>query len=57
MEQKKVEVQTRRADVSLNIPKKKLKASEKQHLDAIFKKVKAKLVVQEYEEARLGIIE
>lgn len=57
IEQKKVEVQTRRADVSLNIPKKKLKASEKQHLDTIFKKIKAKLAVQEYEEARLGIIE
>lgn len=57
LEQKKVEVQTRRADVSLNIPKKKLKASEKQALDALFKKIKAKLAVQEYEEARLAIIE
>ncbi len=57
IEQKKVEVQTRRADVSLNIPKKKLKASEKQALDALIKKIKAKLVVQEYEEARSAIIE
>ncbi|MEI6712021.1 MAG: hypothetical protein WCK88_07870 [bacterium] len=57
IEQKKVEVQTRRADVSLNIPKKKLKAVEKQALDALFKKIKAKLAVQEYEEARLAIIE
>jgi Tfp pilus assembly protein PilF len=57
IEQKKVEVQTRRADVSLNIPKKKLKASEKQALEALIKKIKAKLVVQEYEEARSAIIE
>ncbi len=57
IEQKKVEVQTRRADVSLNIPKKKLKASEKQALDALIKKIKAKLAVQEYEEARSAIIE
>ncbi len=57
MEQKKVEVQTRRADVSLNIPKKKLKANEKQALDALIKKIKAKLAVQEYEEARSAIIE
>jgi len=57
MEQKKVEVQTRRADVSLNIPKKKLKAGEKQALEALTKNIKAKLVVQEYEEARAAIIE
>lgn len=57
IEQKKVEVETRRADVSLNIPKKKLKASEKQALDALIKKIKAKLAVQEYDEARSAIIE
>lgn len=57
IEQKKVEVQTRRADVSLNIPKKKLKASEKQALEWLIKKIKAKLAVQEYEEARSAIIE
>lgn len=56
IEQKKIEIQTRRADVSMNMPKKKLKASEKQELEATIKMVKAKLAVKEYEEARAAII-
>ncbi|MCB9807385.1 hypothetical protein H6768_05970 [Candidatus Peribacteria bacterium] len=56
MEQKKVDSQTRRDDVSLNGMKKKLSAKDKLALQAIYKSVQAKLVVREYEEARSEII-
>ncbi len=57
LEQKKIDSQTRRADVSLNGVKKKISAKDKLALQNIFKSVQAKLVVREYEEARSQIIE
>lgn len=56
LEQKKIDSQTRRADVSLNGVKKKLPAKDKLALENIYKSVQAKLVVREYEEARSEII-
>ncbi len=56
IEQKKVDYQTRRDDVSLNGMKKKISAKDKLALQSIFKSVQAKLVVREYEEARAEII-
>lgn len=56
IEQKKVDSQTRRDDVSLNGVKKKISAKDKLALQSIFKSVQAKLVVREYEEARSQII-
>lgn len=56
LEQKKVDSQTRRDDVSLNGMKKKISAKDKLALQAIYKSVQGKLVAREYEEARAGII-
>jgi len=57
IEQKKIDSQTRRADISLNSVKKKISAKDKLALQNIFKSVQAKLVVREYDEARAQIIE
>ncbi len=57
IEQKKIDSQTRREEVSLNGVKKKLSAKDKLALQNIYKSVQAKLVVREYEEARSQIIE
>jgi tetratricopeptide (TPR) repeat protein len=57
IEQKKIDSQTRREEVSLNGVKKKLSAKDKLALQGIYKSVQAKLVVREYEEARSQIIE
>ncbi len=57
IEQKKIDTQTRRVDVSLNGVKKRLSAKEKLALEAILKSIQGKLVVREYEEARSQIIE
>ena len=57
IEQKKIDSQTRREEVSLNGVKKKLSAKDKLALQSIYKSVQAKLVVREYEEARSQIIE
>lgn len=56
IEQKKVDSQIRRDDVSLNGIKKKISTKDKLALEAIFKSVQAKLVVREYDEARSQII-
>lgn len=57
IEQKKVDTQVRRSDVSLTSTKKRLTAREKIALENVFKSVQAKLAVQDYTEARLHIIE
>lgn len=57
IEQKKIDTQTRRADVSLNGIKKRLSAKDKLALQNIFKSVQANLAVHEYKEARSQIIE
>lgn len=57
LEQKKVDTQTRRADVSLNSTKKKLTAREKLSLENTLKSVQGKLAVQDYTGARSHIIE
>jgi tetratricopeptide (TPR) repeat protein len=57
IEQKKIDSQTRRADISLNGTKKKMSAKDKLALQNILKSVQAKLVVREYDEARSHIIE
>lgn len=57
LEQRKVDSQTRRDEVSMNVVKKKLSAKDKIALQNIYKSVQAKLVVREYEDARSQIIE
>lgn len=56
VEQKKIDIQTRRTDISLNNVFVKLSAKDKLTLQNIFKSVQAKLVVHEYDEARIEII-
>jgi len=56
IEQKKVDSQTRRDDVSLNGMKKKISAKDKLALQTIHKSIQGKLVVREYAEARSEII-
>lgn len=54
--QKKIDLQTRRTDISLNNVKIKISSKDKLILQNIFKSVQAKLAVHEYAEARSEII-
>lgn len=57
IEQKKVDTQVRRDDVSLNSTKKRLTAREKLALENVLKAIQGKLAVQDYVEARANIIQ